>query len=81
MGRTEKLRTEKLEELKVQWSKAREASIKKLLKATLAEHKLASEADPVRESEERTKKELADMQKQLAELAAAQQKILEILQS
>ena len=30
MGRTEKLRTEKLEELKVQWSKAREASIKKL---------------------------------------------------
>ena len=55
--------------------------IKARLREALAHHKDAADADPVRESEERMKQELADMQKQLAELAVAQQKILEILQS
>ena len=47
-----------------------------------------AEADPVRESEERTKQELADVKREIAEtrqqiteMAATQQKILEMLQS
>ena len=58
-----------------------EDSIKERLKAALAQHKEDAEADPVRESEERTKKELAETQKQLAELAVTQKQILEMLKT
>ena len=55
-------------------------SIKERLREALAQHK-ASEADHVRESEERTKQELADVKRELAAMAATQQIILAKLQT
>ena len=57
-----------------------EASIKNRLEEALEQHKDAAEADPLRESEERTKQELADVKRELAAMAATQQKILDMLQ-
>ena len=56
-------------------------SIKERLREALAQHKDASEADHVRESEERTKQELADVKRELAAMAATQQIILTKLQT
>ena len=56
-------------------------SIKERLREALAQHKDASEADHVRESEERTKQELADVKRELAAMAATQQIILAKLQT
>ena len=58
-----------------------EDSIKERLREALAQHKDASEADHVRESEERTKQELADVKRELAAMAATQQLILAKLQT
>ena len=66
------------------WHKEDMASIKKRLEKALEKNKEDAEADPVRESEERTKKELADakleLEAKMAALAETQQTILKLLQ-
>ena len=58
-----------------------EDSIKQRLLIALKQQKDDTEADPVRESEERTKQELADVKRELAAMAATQQIILAKLQT
>ena len=58
-----------------------EDSIKERLKEALAQHKDASEADPVRESEERTKTELAAMQTKIDKLTDMLQALIDKQQS
>ena len=66
------------------WHKEDMASIKKRLEKALEKNKEDAEADPVRESEERTKKELADakleLEAKMAALAETQKTILNLLQ-
>jgi hypothetical protein len=50
------------------WHEQNEASIKKRIKAALAQHKDDAKADPVREFEERTNQKLADMEKKIDKL-------------
>ena len=52
-----------------------ETSIKKRLKRALEKHKDDAEADPVRESEERTKKKLAAMQTKIDKLTDMLEKL------
>jgi len=49
----------------LRWVPNEDVTIKERLAVALAQHKDASEADPVRESEERTKKELAEVKREL----------------
>ena len=58
-----------LEETSLQHNlKEDEASITKKIKRALEKHKDEAEADPVRDSEDRMKQELANMEKKIDEL-------------
>ena len=66
-----------LEETSLQHNlKEDEASITKKIKRALEKHKDDAEADPVRESEERTKAELAAMQTKIDKLTDMIQKLV-----
>ena len=69
-----------LEETSLQHNlKEDEASITKKIKRALEKHKDDAEADPVRESEERTKKKLAESEERTKkELADTKQKLTDM---